>query len=481
VNGNIRRIGIALLAGFLLIAVALPYWQIIKADDLTGDPTYNRYRLSEVAKATQRGRILDRNGIVLVSNDPNDPSKRVYAKPWLVSVTGYHSAIYGDTGVEGAAGGLLTGQTGLDETTALIDNMLHRPVIGADVVLTIDSQLQDVAEQAMGASNGAVVALDPKTGEILAMVSHPYADPNQIEANWDTIKDNPNAPLLNRATQGLYVPGSAFETVTLAAALDTGLTEPSEVFDFPIQTDQNGQPSPTLDVDGYDVFCANPGGASSGDIHLGLADAYAGSCNAAFAQLGLRLGSQRLGDYARRFGLESELPIDIPSLASKLTISPNATFNPISLAATAFGQGQLQVTPLQLAETAATVADGGVAPKLYVEKQVQNGATTQQIGQAGDWHPVVSAATAQQVLEMMVQSVQTGTASSAKIDGVSVAGKVGTAEVNTGETPHAVFIGFAPADNPAIAVAVVMENAGGGGAEAAPVAKKVLEAALAKH
>ncbi|MBI2954097.1 MAG: penicillin-binding protein 2 [Chloroflexi bacterium] len=476
---GIRRVGITLLVGFVAIALALSYWQVIKAGDLTGDARYNGFRLNERDKSVQRGRILDRNGAVLVESKPGE-SKRVYTAPWLVHVTGFHSAIYGDTNIEAQFGDYLSGAAGADPFKAVADDLLHRPRVGSDVVLTIDSEIQEVAEKAMGPLSGAVVVLQPKTGEVLALVSHPFFDPNRVEKDWPNISTASGAPLLNRATQGLYTPGSTFKTITLAAALDSGITSASEVFDYEVGTDGSGRSFHTLNVNGYEVYCANHGSPPPGQLELALPEAYAASCNVTFAKLGLRLGAQRLTDYARRFGLGNEIPLGIASTASRLSNAPNLLNDPASLAATSFGQGQLAVTPLQMAEVAATIARGGTAPQPYLVKQIRGGSSTREIGQPRDWQRAISPETAKQVTEMMVQAVENGWASGAKIPGVRVAGKTGTAEVGPGRAPHAVFVGFAPADDPVVAVAVVKENAGAGSVEAVPTGKAIMEAVLSR-
>ncbi len=467
----------------MVLALSLSYWQIIRANDLTTDARYNAYRLSEAEKSIKRGRILDRDGNVLARTEEiGDKTRRVYTIPSLAQVIGFHSAIYGDTGIENKFSGYLLGQVGLDQLKAAIDDLLHRPRIGSDVVLTIDSELQDVAAKAMGQGKGAVVVMNPKTGEILAMVSNPYFDPNKVDEDWKKIRNDPNSPLLNRAMQGLYVPGSTFKTVTLTAALDTGATNPSEVFNYDMQTDEHGKPYHTLNVDGYEVYCANHGMTSPGHAALSLADAYATSCNVTFASLGLRLGSERLTDYARRFGLESTIPMELNVTPSKLSSGPNllATNRPL-LAATSFGQGQLEVTPLQLATIAATIARGGTSPEPYLVKEIRTGDSVEETGHPRNWRTVMSPQTAKEVTEIMVHSVDVGWASGAQIPGVRVAGKTGTAEVSPDELPHAVFIGFAPADDPIVAVAVVRENAGTASAQAVPVAKKIMEAALSRE
>ncbi|MCL5264603.1 MAG: penicillin-binding transpeptidase domain-containing protein [Chloroflexi bacterium] len=478
---SIYRTGLALLIGFVIIALALPYWQVIRANDLVGDPRYNRYRLNEIENSSERGRILDRNGVVLASTEmtPNG-ARRTYSMPALAHVTGFHSAIFGDSDIEKAFAPYLQGQEGADPFKAMFDRLLHRPTVGSDVVLTIDSKLQAVAEEAMGSSKGAAVVIQPKTGEILALVSHPYFDPNTMEKDWDKLKNDPGTPMVNRATQGLYVPGSTFKTVILAAALDSGVTNPDEIFDFKMETDSYGRAYHLESFNGYEIYCANHGMTSPGRAQLRLADVFAQSCNIAFARLGVRLGSQRLIEYAKRFGFETQIPLEIPDLPSQLSLKPGFLNDNAAVAATSFGQGQLQASPLQLAMVAATIARGGIAPQPFLVSEIRTGKYSTTVGQPKQWHEVVSPTTAREVADMMVHAVDTGWAKGAQVSGVRVAGKTGTAEILPGETPHGWFIGFAPEDDPQVAVAVIKEYAGPGSTEAVPVGKAIIQAALGK-
>ena len=463
---NVRRVAVALICGFLFIAAGLGYWQVYRAPDLVGDASYNAYRLADREKDTRRGRILDRNGAVLAESRPTpDGFRRVYTYPALAPVVGYHDRIYGNAGIESWADDYLSGRSGQTLPNVVRDRLLHTPTVGADVVLTIDLELQKAADAALGDGAGAVVVLDPKTGEILALASHPYIDPSNLERDWPMIREDPDHPLLNRATQGLYPPGSVFKTITLAAGLDIGAYERATKFTCDDQ----------VVVEGFPIRCD-----AENQGTFDLTHAYAYSCNACFGQIGLRLGGKDLTEYARRFGFEAPLPLEIPTTPSQIASSdPERRLVGALLASTGFGQGELMATPLQMAVVAATVANEGRVPTPYLVREVRNeGGAVVTATQPKTLRTAVKPDAAREVVSMLVAGVDDGLASAARIPGVKVGGKTGTAETGQGATTHAWFIGVAPADAPRYAIAVLSERGGGGGAVAAPMAQKVLQHAL---
>lgn len=475
---NIERLAIVLMLCFGVVSASLGYWQTVRAGDLVSDPSINRARLHEEERRVQRGQILDRNGQVLVRTDVSgEVGKRVYAAPWLVHVTGHHSLRFGNSNVEQSHDLYLRGKTGVDAVSAFRDRLLHHPIQGSDVVLTIDHRLQEVAEQALGDSAGAILVMDPRTGEILALASHPYYDPNKLEQDWELLRNDPTTPLLNRATQGLYAPGSVFKTITVAAALDSGMVQPNQRFEFTLSAGQ--QPYHSEIFHGFPVTCANHPSSPPGKLSMSLAEAYAASCNVAFAELGVRIGHQRLIDYANRFGLGAELPGELANAPSQLATDLKSLRDDAALASTAFGQGQLLVSPLQVALVTNAIANQGVIMAPHVVKEVHRDGQVVLRTEVIPWRKAIQPTTAEIVRSMMVQSVEQGWASPAKIPGVSVAGKTGTAETGDGQQTHAWFTAFAPADNPVVSVTVVKEHAGFGSAQAIPPAKQVLEAALA--
>lgn len=456
---NINRLAALLLLGLVVVTLGLVYWQVVRAPELIARP--DNPRPIEEERRIRRGRILDRRGVELVGTNVDVEGKalRFYRYPPLVHVTGYHSLRYGTAGLEGAYNARLRGEAEekeRDPLTALMDDLLHRPQTGGDITLTIDLKLQKVADDALGEWRGAIVLLDPRSGQILALASHPYYNPNTLDEDWETLRDNPEKPLINRASQGLYPPGSAFKVVTLAAVLEEGLTKPQETF-----IDDTGR----FVVQGFPILCNNHPGRTSFDLY----HAFGYSCNVAFAQLGLRLGARKLLEYAHRFGLGQAPHLDIPTAAGQL--AGDLPLNDIELASTAIGQGELIVSPLQMALVAAAIANGGIVP--------QPGLVLQPPEHHSDASPsvAVSPRTAQQVGEAMVVVVREGSGRSARLSGVQVAGKTGTAQVERGE-PHAWFIGFAPADEPRYAIAVLVENGGPGSKAAAPLARIVMEAAF---
>jgi peptidoglycan glycosyltransferase len=465
-RSNIQRLVATLMAGFLVVGLALGYWQVIRAPELLARA--DNPRLVEAERRVRRGRILDRNGVTLAYDRVSDDgtTERVYPRPEMVHVTGFYNLRYGVSNIEATYDETLRGLAGRPPLQVLTDGLLHRPQIGSDVMLTLDTNLQVAADTALGGRRGAVIVLDPYTGAILALVSHPAYDPNRLDETWEALRESPDTPLLNRATQGLYPPGSVFKTVTLAAVLEAGLASPGEVF-----TDVTG----TFQVDDFTVQCQNHPGRTTFD----LLHAYAYSCNVAFAELGLRLGAERLVGVARRFGFEEVPALEIPVETSRLVSISSDVMDEATLAATAFGQGELAVTPLQMALVAAVVASGGQMPAVHLVQAVQDG--------FGQWHeparaashPAISPYTAEQLRTAMVLAVEEGNAEEAALPGITVAGKTGTAQVGEpGQLPHAWFIGFAPAEAPQAVVVVLVENGGEGGQVAAPVAREVLERVL---
>jgi cell division protein FtsI/penicillin-binding protein 2/cell division protein FtsW (lipid II flippase) len=450
-----RELGLVALAGFAAVALTLGYWQVARAD-LAASPSVGGERLRVEEARVQRGRILDRNGVVLAETElgPDGEPRRVYEADGAVHVLGFTSSRVGGSGVESVAADQLMGRT-LPNPRDTLRDILHLPRAGEDVRLTIDARLQQVAVEAMDGALGAVVAIDPRTGEILAMVSNPTFDPDFSEEEWDVLRTDPTSPLLNRATQGLYTPGSTYKTVTLAAALEYGLvtldtpaTCPAEVF-----------------IDGVRIISNNePAGRHTETV----ADAYAYSCNTYFAQLGIEVGEERFRAMAEAFGLTEEIPFPLPTEAGRLSTSKGFLDSGAGLAASAFGQGELQFTPLHLALVTAAIANGGVIekPRLFLDDE-----TT-------EWRRPVSPKTARALREAMEYGVEVGWASTVAIPGIRVGGKTGSAEVVVEESPHALFIAFAPVGDPSIAVVVIKERAGSGSQQAGPVAKRLIEAWL---
>ena len=485
---NLAQLQLVLLAGFLVVALALGYWQFFRQDELLARST--NPRIAEEARRVVRGRIIDRTGKALAENvpTPDGASERTYPFGGAAQVVGYHSERFGNSGVEARYDEYLSGTRSADPVDRTIAALLHRPTVGSDIVLTLDARIQQAATEALGGAPGAIVALDPKTGAVLAMASAPTFDPGQIDERWEALLSDGAFPLVNRAIQSTYTPGSTFKLVTAAAAIDLNLIDPRAKF----------RCVDPMQIDGLTVDCKNHAHLANVDFR----EAFAWSCNRTFALTGLELGTerlaladglrapfpwssgigrsaQRLEEYAQRFWLAKSVPFDLPVEPGQL--KGTGEWYPSLLAQTSFGQGELAATPLQMALAAATIANGGAVPAPYLASEARspNGATTTLKGGGGTLGQAISSRAAQTLNEMMVLSVDTAWARPAAIPGVKVAGKTGTAEAGAaGSTPHSWFIGYAPADDPRVAIAVIMEHKGSGTDFATPAAKMVLQRAL---
>lgn len=436
-----------------------------------------------------RGAIHDRNGVVLAETRDG---RRVYPFPDLGHIVGFDSRLYGSTGVEATRDLDLSGARTLSATALLEARLLGTPYEArpADVRLTLDTNLQGVAQAALGDQPGAVVLLDPRTGAILALATAPRFDPNQLvlperaseedvaraQEAWQALVERADSPLLNRATQGRYPPGSVIKTLTAAAALDSGLLAgPDAQVTCPNRLATEAGAPPV--VNSVENLARRTGDPSD------LRRVYAWSCNTAFAQLGLGLGPERFADYAGRFGLGLGDATNEPALrdipAEAGTIAGDAAFlgRPAALADTAFGQGQALVTPLDMAQMAAAVANGGVMMRPYLVEEVRAGDTALFTAQPEVLRQVIGAEAAGQVREIMRASVEFGYARPVALPGVQIGAKTGTAEA-PGGAPHAWFVAIAPVEQPRFAVAVVVERGGEGSRSALPIARQVLAAAL---
>jgi peptidoglycan glycosyltransferase len=473
------------MACLVLIAALLVnvcYVQVVEAKRLRDDPRNFRLLLDQYSR--QRGAIVAGGTAIARSVATSDTLKylRVYPQGAMwAHVTGYYSLTLGRADVEQSQNEWLAGSADRLFATRLNDMITGRQPQGANVVLTLDPTVQAAAVHALGNRIGAVVAMDPKTGAILGLVSSPSFDPNPLSSHdtatisnaWRGYQSDPNHPLLDRATQETYPPGSLFKVVTSAAALATGKYTPSSQIPAP-----NALPLPQTSS-----VLRNFGGESCGNgSTTSLADALRISCNTAFADLGLALGEPTLRAMADAFGLDAPPPdIALPAARSSFG-NPDAP----GLAKSAIGQQDVRITPLQAAMIVSTVANGGVLMRPYLVSEVQ--AADLSVLSHTDPHSVrrvMSADVARELTSMMELVVTSGTGTAARIPGVAVAGKTGTAQNAPGQAPHAWFGAFAPAENPRIAVAVIVEHGGGsleatGGTVAAPIARAVIEAFLGK-
>jgi len=483
VNRELKRISMVIMAMFASLFVATTAIQFGFADQLNNDPRnvrtlYDSYK-------TKRGAILVAGQPIVQSVQSADAyhwQRQFVSSPMYSAVTGFYSNLQGTTGLEQAMNSYLNGQNSSQFFEQVNATLSGNPVSGASVELTINPKVQKAAWDAMGKLKGAVVAIEPSTGKILAMISKPGFDANllavhnshQAQANYNMLLSDPTNPLINRAISGgLYAPGSVFKIIVASTALANGY-KPTDTFPNPAK----------FLLPGTKTYIYNSGeGKCGGKPKVSIADALRLSCNIPFAQLGLALGQDKIRAQAELFGFGKSVKIPMTSTPS---VYPK-NMDDSQTALSAFGQFDDRVTPLQMAMVSASIANGGVMMKPTVVNFVQSSTLSilQQSNPTQIGTPV-TAEVAAGVRQMMVGAVATGVSSNGQIKGVTVAGKTGTAQ-NGGNLPYTLwFTGFAPAENPKVAVAVVVEDGGGMGQSgfgnllAAPIARKVMQAVLNK-
>ncbi|WP_454042218.1 peptidoglycan D,D-transpeptidase FtsI family protein [Cellulosimicrobium sp. Marseille-Q8652] len=485
-NVPLRRVASVVLVMFLALMVSTTYIQVFQADSLNDDGRNVRTVYREYGNF--RGPIVVAGEAIASSTPVDDPFgfQRAYTDgPLYAPVSGYFSVVNGTSEIERAENEYLNGEASslwLDRLTALFTG--EQPQ-GASVELTIDPAAQQAAWDALGDQRGAVAAIEPKTGRILALVSKPSFDPNVL-ATHDTAAANAafqelaNAdgdPMSNRAIRGkTYPPGSTFKLVTSAAAIESGQYTSESVIPAP---DVYQRPQSTSTMNNFGGTRCSPTG------EMTLADALRISCNTAFADLGVTLGQDVLRDQSEEFGFDDDsltVPMDVT--ASHFPTEDETTAS--NIADAAIGQGSVRATPLQIAMISSAIANDGVQMAPYSVETIRNpDLEVVQQSEPRRLRTSVSPTTADQLTQMMLGVVQNGSGTAAQIPGVQVAGKTGTAETGVPDAaPHAWFTGFAPADDPQVAVAVLVENGGSlgseatGGALAAPIARAVMEAVL---
>ena len=469
------HVAVVLSIGFALLAVAAGYWGMVAAQDLANSP--NDAAVIAASRTVPRGEIKDRTGKVLASNkkDANGEQYRVYAGRAISQVVGYASSQYGRAGLEKAYDAELTGLAGdpLSDAFAKFGAERYDPKM---LTLSLSYDLQKAAVAALGKHRGAVVMLDPRTGEVLALASTPTYDastignPSTAHDAFTALQADPAQPLLPRATLGRYVPGSVFKIVTAVAGLGSGATTPDTTFKQQPGAEKNG-----LLVDGFRVRDGHH--PQTGSTALDLLHATEVSCNIYYALTGLQTGGAALVDYAKRMGFGAPLPFDLPTAVSQVTngdgSQPGGFTDDVELANASYGQAETFVTPLQMALVASTVADGGQLMQPRLVTAMTGKAGTRTIGPRSMGR-VISASDAQAINAAMVQAVEGPLGRQftpgAAVPGVTTAGKSGTAELGGTGEPHSWFIGFAPANDPKVAIAVIVEQAGRGGEVAAPIA-----------
>ena len=483
-NAPLRRLSVAVLLLFGALLVNANYLQVVRADDLHNDS--NNPRLIAEEYSRERGPIIVGEEPVARSVETDDRLKylRQYAQgPLYAPATGFYSLVYGATGIEKESNSILAGTDDSLFVRRVIDTLTGEPPRGGSVLLTLNPAAQKAAYDGLRRQNarGAVVALDPATGAILAMVSTPSYDPNllsshqpaEIRKAYRRLERRGNEPLLNRALRQTYPPGSTFKIVTAAAALESGRFTPDSEVDNSAALDL---PLTDADLPNYNGQPCSPGGAN-------LTVALENSCNVAFGRVGLELGPDALRAQAEKFGFNDAVEVPMRSVASRF---PEELDEPAT-AQSAIGQRDVRATPLQMAMVAAAVANRGVLMKPYLVREVRapdlsvlDTTNPQELGTA------VSPQTAAALSQMMTSVVDNGTGTNAQIPGVKVAGKTGTAQQGNNRRPHAWFVSFAPSDTePRVAVAVVLEEGGtapevSGNALAAPIANAVMQAVLGR-
>ena len=470
----------------VLLLLNLNFIQVIRADEYRDDPKNARVLFEQYDR--ERGAILVGGDPVAFSRDTGNERLRylrIYTEGRLYAfATGYYSHVYGRSGVERAEDSILSGNDDRLFVRRIVDLLTRESTQGGTVKLTLNAAAQEAAFEGLAGRRGAVVALEPATGRILAMVSTPSYDPNDLANHdgakvtnaWQRYTGNDQQPLLNRAFNQTYPPGSTFKLVTAAAALSSGRYTPTSEVPGPARLDL---PLTSVDLPNYFSGPCTPGSQTTT-----MTKALQRSCNTTFGAIGMDLGDDVLRQQAEAFGFGERWEVPLPTAAS---VFPSDLNEP-QTAQAAIGQFDVRATPLEMAMVVAAIANQGVLMKPYLVEEVRapdldvlSRTDPEELSRA--IRPQVAA----DLTAMMVSVVTNGTATNARIPGVDVAGKTGTAQVGEGRNPHAWFVAFAPAKDPKVAVAVVLENGGserqievGGNLLAAPIARAVMEAILGR-
>jgi penicillin-binding protein A len=483
-NPSIVRLYVLVLALFVTVVGFTSYWSIVEADELR-ERRDNRRSLIE-AQQVPRGTIKTVDGTeVAVSVPQGSGDQRIFTRDYpqgdlFGHPVGYSFVEFGNSEIERSENDILIGRD--NEFVSLIEQLEGQVDEGSDITVTLDAEAQQIAQDGIEnaltvpETGGSLVAIEPDTGAVRAMVSEPGYDPNLVPDQFKQLNRQPGSPLLNRPTQNPQTPGSTMKVVTATAALDSGEFEPSTTLNANSGIDISGVP------------LANAGGEDFGTISM--TDALTNSVNTYWAQVGVQLGEDTMVEYMERFGFYSDPPLDLPSDELAASGPTNADGDLVregfDVGRVAIGQGgeegQLLATPLQMAQVAAAVANDGelMEPTFLEEVTDPDGRTTQELDPDVQ-STVMSEETAAQVAEMMTNVAEEGTASGLSVAGATLAGKTGTAEVDIeAGLNQAWFIGFAPADDPQIAVAATIERCQGcfGGDTAGPIATDVMASLL---
>jgi len=482
-NGPIRHLAMTLFVAFALLVGVVTWIQVVRGPEYRDDPRNARVVTARAGR--ERGTIITADGVVVAASQADGSDARLWERTYPEGdlyghVVGYSTVLFGSTGLEASQSVALVSDR--DSTiSGVLNAMLGGDLRPKGLRLTLRNDLQQAASAALGDQQGAVVAIDPETGGVLAMVSNPGFDPNDLRGMGagpagTALDEDPAQPLLNRASEQTYNPGSTFKVVTSAAGMDSGIAGPGTEF---ADVEALALPGSTATIRNFsrDV-------CEDGDL-VTLSVALVRSCNTVFGSLGLDLGAEALVDQAEAFGFNEEPAADFPTTASFIPSVDDFAGDLAAVAQTAIGERDVRATPLQMALVAAAVANGGDLMEPFVVDEIFGAdGTVESSTTPAVTRRAMSPASATSLAEMMERVVTGGTGTAAAVPGVRVAGKTGTAEV-PGDAPHAWFIGFGPVqgggDEPGIAIAVLVENGGAvgedatGGAVAAPIAKAVLD------
>ena len=484
-NAPIMRLYVMFLMLFAVLVGFTSYWAVFKSDELKEKPE-NRRALIE-AQGIKRGTITTADGVVVAESVAQGKGQQtIYSRRYpqgdlFGHPVGYSFIEVGKSEIERSENGTLTGES--NEFANLIDELQGETEEGSNVTLTLDAEAQRVATEALESAittpgtGGAVVAIEPDTGAVKAMVSTPGYDPNTVPTDFKTLtSDDGETPLVNRPTQAVYPPGSTMKVVTATAALDSGEFEQSTTLNANSGIDVSGVP------------LANSGGQDFGTIDM--TTALTNSVNTYWAQVGEQLGPETMVEYMKRFGFFRKPPLDFPpdelNASGVFNSDGELVEDGFDVGRVAIGQGgeegQILATELQMAMVAATVANEGtlMEPTFQQSMTDPDGRTSDELDPE-EFSEVMSEETAAQVADMMTNVAEEGTASGLTVAGSTLAGKTGTAEIDVESSLNqAQFIGFAPADDPQIAVAATVERCTGcfGGDTAGPIATQVMESLL---
>lgn len=476
-NKPIRKVAVAALILFGILLVNATYTFLFRHEQLSSSD-YNR-RVRDEQFGRNRGAIMAGSTAIADTRASSDSMRfqRYYSNgPMYAACTGWYSYNFAQSGLERTYNAELAGTADSLTLQRTLDQISGKIPRGATVETTIDPKMQQAAYNALGNATGAVVALDTKTGAIKAMVSTPSYDPNLLASHdllaaqeaWQDLNNDPAKPLANRATREIYPPGSTFKVIVSAAALENGI-EPDTKLETPV----------TLKLPGTNSTLPNQSATCKGQRTL--TQALDNSCNTTFAQVGMDLGEEKISEMATKFGFGKKPITEVPSSASRFPTGMDKA----SLALSSIGQFDVAATPLQMAMVAATIANDGVRVQPYLVETVR-GSDLKVLESHGksEQTRVLSSETARKLQDMLVSVVENGSGKNAKIAGVKVGGKTGTAQHGTGAPPYGSFLAIVPEKNLAVYVFVdsksfsAQQQEYAGSQIAAPIARKVIEAGI---